>query len=175
MVVLCMNRGRFALFASAAVAAACCCSPASARDKPRPSLSLDPITARTLLAPVEDARASVPGYRLDPNAQAAGQRARLSIDLGDATLFAIGGKLNRPPAPTGPLDGGHARALGQRRDSGKVYGVGITRNVRGFDLGATYQFSKLSAEQPDSDSQLRDGGPGRSHSLRATARIRFRP
>jgi hypothetical protein len=175
MVDPCMNRGRFAVCASAAVAAACCCSPASAKDKPRPSLSLDPITARTLLAPVEDARASAPAYRLDPNTPASGQRARLSIDLGEATVFAISGKLNRPPAPTGPLDGGHARALGQSRDSGKVYGLGITRNVRGLDLGATYQFSKLSAEQPQTGSEMRDGGPGRSHSLRATARIRFRP
>lgn len=171
-----MNRIRFAGWVSVAVAAACGCSPALAKDDPRPSLSLDPIVAHNLLAPIEEARNPPPAYRLDPNGEAAsGQRARLSLDLGDATLFAITGKLNRQPAPAGPLDGSHARALGQRRDSGKVYGVGVTRNVRGFDLGAAYQFSKLSAEQPDSDSQLRDGGPGRSHSLRATARIRFRP
>jgi hypothetical protein len=170
-----MNRDRFAGLAMAASVAAVAAAPAAAKDSPSPSLSIDPITARNLLAPVEDGRAAAPGYRLDPNGPASGQRARLSIDLGEATVFAITGKLNRQPTPTGPLDGGHARALGQRRDSGKVYGLGVNRNVRGFDLGATYQFSKLSAEQPPSGGELGDGGPGRSHSLRATARIRFRP
>lgn len=170
-----MNRGRLAGWAIGAIAAGCCCSPALAKDDPRPSLSIDPIVAHTLLAPVEEARSPTAAYRLDPLGQAAvGQRARLSIDVGDATLFAITGKLNRQRAPAGPLDGSHARALGQRRDSGKVYGVGLTHNVRGVDLGATYQYSKLGAEQADSESRLRDDGPGKSHSLRATARIRFR-
>ena len=159
-----------------ALGAACCCSPAFAKDDRAPSLSFDPIVARNLLAPVEDARNPAASYRLDPLGQAAaGQRVRLSIDVGDATLFAITGKLNRQRTPAGPLDGSHARALGQRRDGGKVYGAGVTRNLRGVDLSATYQYSKLSAEQPDADSQSRDGGPGKSHSLRATARIRFRP
>ena len=170
-----MNRGRFAGWAIGALGAGYCCSPALAKDDPRPSLSIDPIVAHTLLAPVEEARSPTAAYRLDPLGQAAvGQRARLSIDVGDATLFAITGKLSRQRAPAGPLDGSHARALGQRRDSGKVYGVGVTHNVRGVDLGATYQYSKLSAEQADSDSRLRDDGLGKSHSLRATARIRFR-
>lgn len=170
-----MNRGCFIHWASAALAAACCGAPALAKDNPKPGLSIDPIVARTLLAPVDEAR-SLPSsdYRLDPNAGAVtGQRARLSVELGDATLFAITGRLKRQPAPVGPLDGGHASALGERRDSGKVYGLGITRAVRGVELGATYQYSKLRAEQPD--SEFRDGGPGRSHSLRATARIKFRP
>jgi hypothetical protein len=170
-----MNRGCFAGLAIAASVAAGLGAPAAAKDAPTPSLSVDPITARTLLAPVEEGRAPAAAYRLDPNAPATGQRARLSIDLGEATIFAITGRLNRQPAPTGPLDGGHARALGQRRDSGKVYGLGVARTVRGFDIGATYQFSKLRAEQPMPDGDLGDGGPGRSHSLRATARIRFRP
>lgn len=157
-----------------ALGAACCCSPAMAKDDPAPSLSFDPIVARTLLAPVEDARNPAAAYRLDPLGEAAaGKRIRLSVEVGDATLFAITGKLDRRSAPSGPLEGSHARTLGPKRDSGKVYGGGVTRNVRGIDLSATYQYSKLSAEQPDSD--LRDGGPGKSHSLRATARIRFKP
>jgi hypothetical protein len=174
-VVPSMNRGRFAALAITALVAVCACSSAQAKDDPKPSLSFDPIVARSLLAPVEDASSPTAAYRLDPLGQAAvGQRARLSIDVGDATLFAITGKLNRQRAPAGPLDGSHARALGQRRDGGKVYGVGVTHNVRGIDLGATYQYSKVSAEQADTDSRLRDDGPGKSHSLRATARIRFR-
>ena len=51
-----MNRGRFAGWAMGALGAASCCSPALAKDDPGPSLSLDPIVARSLLAPVEDAR-----------------------------------------------------------------------------------------------------------------------
>lgn len=169
-----MNRGRFAGLTITALAAVCGWAPAQAKDDPRPSLSFDPITARNLLAPIEEARGPLAAYRLDPGGHtAAGQRARLSVDVGDATLFAITGKLNRQRAAAGPLDGNHARALGQRSDGGKVYGLGVTRNVRGVDLGASYQYSKLSAEQPD--SELRDGGPGKSHSLRATARIRFKP
>jgi hypothetical protein len=169
-----MNRGCFIRLAIAALAAAGCGDPAMAKDAPKPSLSIDPIAARTLLAPVDEARGLPPGYRIDANAEAArGQRAKLSVELGDATLYAITGRLKRQPAPAGPLDSGHARALGQSRDSGKVYGLGVTRAVRGVELGATYQYSKLRSEQ--ADSEFRDGGPGRSHSLRATARIRFRP
>jgi hypothetical protein len=163
--------------ACAALAAACGGAPALAKDDPKPSLAIGPIVARNLLAPIEEPpdRPSI-GYRLDPNADAAsGQRARLSIELGDATLFAITGRLTRQPAPAGPFEAGQARALSQRRDTGKVYGAGIARSFRGIELGATYQYSKLHSEQPASDSEARDAGPGRSHSLRATARIRFRP
>ena len=150
--------------------------PASAKDAPKPSLSIDPIVARTLLAPVDEARGVPPGYRLDPGPDPAfGQRARLSVEVGDATVFAITGRLSRQPLPSGPLDAGHARALGQRRDSGKVYGAGVSRSFHGIDLSATYQYSKVTADQPDMHSEAGDGAPGRSHSLRATARIRFRP
>ena len=132
-----MNRGRFAGWAMGALGAASCCSPALAKDDPGPSLSLDPIVARSLLAPVEDARNPAAAYRLDPlGLAAAGQRVRLSVDVGDATLFAITGKLNRQRTAAGPLDGSHARALGPKRDGGKVYGAGVTRNVRGVDVGS---------------------------------------
>ncbi len=159
-----------------AIAAACGSVPALAKDSPKPTLSIDPISARGLLAPVDDARPHSPAYRLDPGLDpATGQRAQLSLELGDSTLFAITGRLSREASPTGPLDPGHARVLGQRRlDSGKVYGAGVARSVRGVDLSATYQYSKISAEQPESDAKLDDDGPGKSHSLRATARIRFR-
>lgn len=158
-----------------AIAIACGSVPALARDAPRPGLSIDPISARSLLAPVEDGRRHSPAYRLDPGLDSAtGQRARLSLEVGDSTLFAITGRLSREAVPTGPLDPGHARVVGQRRtDSGKVYGAGVAHRVRGIDLTATYQYSKISAEQPESDAKLQDDGPGKSHSLRATARIRF--
>jgi hypothetical protein len=170
-----VNRKRIAGFALAA-AAACCSASALAKDAPKPSLTLDPITARTLLAPVEDVRNLAPVYRLDPGPEpAAGQRARLSVELGDSTLFAITGRLSRQLGPPGPLKAGHARALGLKRgDSGKVYGAGISRTIRGVDVSATYQYSKLSREQPEG-SEAGIDGLGRSHSLRATARIRFRP
>ena len=157
-----------ALFGAAAAA------PAVAGDPPTPSLTFEPIVASGPLSPVEEARSRA--YRLDPGlGQATGQRAKLSLEVGDSTLFAITGKLARKAVPTGPLDPGHARALGQRRDSGKVYGAGVARHVSGVDLSATYQHSKLGAEQPGHDDGLKPDGPGKSHSLRATARIRFRP
>ena len=170
-----MNRERIAAF-GVAVAAACCSAPALAKDPPKPSLTLDPIMARSLLAPVDDARALAPAYRLDPGLEpASGQRARLSVEVGDSTLFAITGRLNRRPGPPGPLEAGHARALGLKRsDSGKVYGAGISRTIRGVDVSAAYQYSRLSDEQPG-DGEAGIGGLGRSHSVRATARIRFRP
>lgn len=168
-----MNRGRTGWLCCALIAAACSL-PVHAKDALRPSLSLDPVVARNLLAPV-DARGPASSWRLDPGLDpASGQRARLSFEVGDSTLFAITGRLNRQPGAPGPLDNGHAKALGLRRaDSGKVYGAGVSRKLGGIDVSATYQYSKLSAEQPADDSQSANGGPGRSHSLRATARIRF--
>ena len=159
MKLLCAGLSAFA--ASAAVA-----------KDPVPTLSLDPIVARGLLSPVDDAR-SASDYRLDPGLQPSdGQRAKLSIEVGKATMFAITGRLKREAAPSGPLDPGDARALSPRRDSGKVYGAGVSANVLGMDVSATYQYSKLSAEQGSPDTFA--DTPGRSHSLRATARLRFR-
>ena len=171
-----MNRERIAVWVLAAIAAASGSVSALAKDTPKPGLTIDPITARHLLAPVEERRGPLFSYRLDPGLEpSSGQRAKLSLELGDATLFAITGRLDRQPSVTGPLDSGHARALGQRRDKGKIYGGGVSHNVRGVDLSATYQYSKISAEQPQRDSEFRDDGPGKSHSVKATARIRFKP
>ena len=56
-------------------------------------------------------------------------------------------------------------------DSGRVYGAGVERRVGPVDLSATYQYSRIGAgEEGDSLSD----GHAKSHSLRATARIRFR-
>lgn len=159
-----------------AAAGALLATPAAGREEPVvPTVAIEPIEARNLLAPVEDARTKSPAYRLDPGlGHASGNRARLSLDVGDSTLFAITGRLSRQRGAIGPLDEGHARVLGQRRDSGKVYGAGISRTVRGIDVSATYQYSKVSAEQAGGGEAI-DGGPGKSHSLRATARVRFTP
>ncbi len=150
-------------------------TPALAKDDPRPSLSIDPVVARSLLSPVDEAR-GMPGYRFDPGFDpATGGRARLSLEVGSASVFAITGRLSRPPQAVGPLDSGHAKILGPRRDSGKVYGGGVSGRVQGVDLSATYQYSKINPGELERDSEAGDDGPGRSHSLRATARIRFRP
>lgn len=162
--------------ALAALAGACVAGTASAQDKPRsPSLAIEPIVARNLLAPIEEKGSPPPVYRVDQAIEADGHRARLNVPVGDSTLFAITGKLTRRPDALGPLDERHAKALGQRRTDSKVYGAGIERNLGGVDLSATYQYSKLRAEQPQYEGQARTDGMGRSHSLRATARIRFRP
>jgi hypothetical protein len=160
-----------------AVAACCCAAAAQAKEAPQPRLSLDPIVARNLLAPIDEARGQAGAYRVDPGLEpATGQRARLSVEVGDSTLYAITGRLSRQPVPPGPLDAGHAKALGLKRpESGKVYGAGVSRTIRGVDVSATYQYSRISAEQPVDDSLARGDGPGKSHSLRGTMRIRFRP
>lgn len=170
-----MNRERTAVWAFAAIAAASAAAPAVGKDAPKPSFSVAPISAPNLLAPVEEDRGELTTYRLDPGLDAAaGQRARLSLDVGDATVFAITGRLNRQPSATGPLPSADARLIGQRRDSGKIYGAGVTHQVRGVELSGTYQYSKVTA-QPQSDREQWDDGPGKSHSLKATARIRFKP
>ncbi len=172
-----VNRERKTVRAMAAVAACCCAAAAQAKDAPKPSLSIEPIVARTLLAPVDDAGKAAAGYRLDPGIEpASGKRAKLSVEVGDSTVYAISGRLERRPGPPGPIDPGHAGALGMKRsDSGKVYGAGISRKVGGVDVSATYQYSKISAENPAGDVLARGDGPGKSHSLRGTMRIRFRP
>ena len=171
-----MNRERRRVLPIAA-ALACCSAPVAAKDPPQPSLTLDPIVARSLLAPVDEARGLAGSYRLDPGIDpASGQRARLSIEVGESTLYAITGRLSRQPGPPGPLDAGHAKALGLKRpDSGKVYGAGDSGIIRGVNVGATYQYSKISAENPAGDGLANGDGPGKSHSLRGTMRIRFRP
>ena len=163
--------------ALAALAAACFGASAHAKDAPKPSLTIDPVVVRNLLAPLDDARSPGAGYPLDPGLDPArGQRARLSLDVGGSTVFAITGRLDRKAGPPGPLEAGHAKTLGLRGgDSGKVYGGGINHKIGGVDLSATYQYSKIRAEQGSDDNRAIDGGPGKSHSLRATARIRFTP
>lgn len=176
MVDSAVNREPFSRIALAAAVAGCAV-PALAKEPPKPNLSIDPIVARTLLAPVDEVRSQAGTYRLDPGLDPAfGQRARLSVEVGESTVYAITGRLSRQPGPPGPLDAGHAKALGIKRpDSGKVYGAGISRHVGGIDVNATYQYSKISAENPAGDDLARGDGPGKSHSLRGTMRIRFRP
>ena len=158
-----------------ALAGAAAAYPAIAKD-PKPTLFIDRIAAHNLLAPLEDEGAPLPRYRIDPSGGAAiGTRARLSIPVAGSTLFAITGKLTRRAEPVGPIDQRHARVLGQRRsDGGKVYGAGFERSLGGIDFGNSYQYSKLRAEEPQLEG-ANTGGLGRSHSMRATARVRFRP
>lgn len=171
-----MTLGWRSRLAFSAVAVAAFAAPGLAKDKPKaPSLAIDPIVARNLLAPVEKEGVGPIGYRLDHAVNAVqGQRARLNVPVGESTLFAITGKLTRRPDTLGPIDERHAGALGQRRSGSKVYGAGIERHLGGVGVSATYQYSKLRAEDPQFDGQARSDGMGRSHSVRATARIRFR-
>ena len=167
-----MNRGVELRLACVAAATACASAAVYAKDAPAPSVSIDPIIAQSLLAPVEDESQSTRSFRLDPGIDpAGGQRAKLSVDLGKTTLFAITGRLQRKYVTAGPLERADARLIGQGRDSGKVFGGGVSRTFHGVDLSATYQYSKIRTEQAETDSIA--GGPGRSHSLRATARIRL--
>jgi len=114
-----------------------------------------------------------PAWRLERDGDAVtGKRARLSVPLGSTTVFALGGKLARRTgsALPDPVEGPTPLA-GRKMDGGRVYGAGVERRVGPVDVSATYQYSRVSAgEAGDAIGSDR----AKSHSLRATARIRFR-
>ena len=177
-----MNRGMARRWLAAAAAA--CAAPAFAQPAPAtPVLSIEQVSSPRLLGafdlvnahatpdPAESSRAE--RYRLDPPPGAAtGKRAKLSIAIGKSTLFAIAGKASRNRArPALELTAGVAS---RPSGGGKSYGAGIERRIGKFELGAVYQYSKIAAEQADVANAPRLDGD-KSHNLRATARIRFRP
>lgn len=174
-----------------ACAGACAISAAPALAKgPPASLNIAPITGSSLLSPIEEKRPAPslrlsiidaeraglleePAWRLERDGDpVTGKRAKLSLPVGSTTVFAIGGKLTRRTGSTlpDPVEGPSGTAS-RKMDSGRVYGAGVERRVGPVDLSATYQYSRISAgETGDSLSD----GHAKSHSLRATARIRFR-
>ena len=181
-----MNRGRSARWLAAIAAFAFAAPAVGQQSGTAPSLSIDDASAPRLLSALDLAATSGAAqpagsistradrlYRLEPGPEAAtGKRAKLSVAVGSATLFAIAGKLERNkgrPAPE--LAAGGAQ---RRPGSGKVYGAGIERRVGKFELGAVYQYSKLNADQPETTNAPRLTGD-KSHNLRATFRVRFRP
>lgn len=182
-----MNRGRFAHWLAAAAAAACAGPAAGQAGSGTPSLSIEQVESPRLLGAFDLANAPAIAdtarsdaahagrlYRLDPPpVGSAGKRAKLSVSIGKSTLFAIAGKANRNRARPAPelSTGIAARPTG----GGKTYGAGIERRVGAFELGAVYQYSKVAAEQADIANAPRLGSGEKSHNVRATARIRFRP
>ena len=170
----------------AAAAAAACAAPGIAQQSAAaPSLSIEDVSAPRLLGALDLAAAPGPIqadgsvstradrlYRLDPGHEAAtGKRAKLSVAIGNATLFAIAGKLSRKSSRPAPET---VAALPARQPAGgKVYGAGIERRLGAFELGAVYQYSKANAEAADTNTPRLSGD--KSHNLRATLRVRFRP
>jgi hypothetical protein len=164
-------------------------APALAKGAP-PSLSIAPITGSSLLAPIEDKRPAPslrlsiidaervglleePAWRLEHDGDpVTGKRAKLSLPVGSTTVFAIGGKLTRRTGSTlpDPVEG-PSGLTSRKMDSGRVYGAGVERKLGPFDVSATYQYSRISAGE--AGDGLGDGH-AKSHSLQATARIRFR-
>ena len=174
-----------------AVAGAILAAPASAKDAPkRPYVTIEAIEAPSLLSATEEKRSKPslrlsiidaeraglleePAWRLERDGDpVTGKRARLSLPVGSTTVFAIGGKLTRRTGSTlpDPVEGPSGLA-GHKMDSGRVYGAGVERKIGPFDVNATYQYSRVSAGE---DGEGIAGGHAKSHSLRATARIRFR-
>ena len=180
-----MNRGRPAQWLAVAAATACA-SPAAAQSAPAtPSLSIEQVSSPRLIGAFDLANPPGPAdpggsvstrgerqFRLDPPpGGATGKRAKLSVAIGKSTLFAIAGKVNRNRARLAPeLTAGAPRQSG----GGKTYGAGIERRVGAFELGALYQYSKISADQAET-TDARFGGGDKSHNVRATLRVRFRP
>ena len=174
-----------------AAAGAAWAAPAAAREPPKgPSVAIGAIEARGLLSTIEEQRAppsprlsiidaeragllEEPAWRLERDGDpATGKRAKVSLPIGSTTVFAISGKLNRRTGPTmpDPVEG-PVPLTDRKMDSGRVYGGGIERRVGPFELSAAYQYSRISDAGGD-DGMLERRA--HSHSVRATARIRFR-
>jgi hypothetical protein len=183
-----VNRGRIC-WSACAIGCAIASTPAVAKDPP-PSLSIEPIRGASLLSPVEEARPAPslrlsivdaeraglleePAWKLERDGDpVTGKRAKLSVPLGSTTVFALGGKLARRTGSTlpDPIEGPSA-LTGRKMDSGRVYGAGVERRLGPVDVSATYQFRRVGAgDAGDAIGSDR----AKSHSLRATARIRFR-
>jgi hypothetical protein len=161
-----------------------------------PKLIFEPITAHNLLAPVDtlttnSSRLHIlnvepsglvepPPYRLERDGDlVTGNRARLSVAVGETRLFAVSGKLARRerPGPPDPVDVGRTSALGPRRlESGRLYGGGIERTFGPVDLSAAYQYSRINGADldPTSDeSAMQIDDKSTSHSFMLRARMRF--
>jgi len=179
------------VFAGAASAA-----PGFAKDTAQAKLEFQPIFASYLLAPAEpqtsprpprvsllDAeRAGLlepPPYRLDREGDTVtGKRAKLSVAVGNARVFAVSGKLSRRERLGSP-DAGEASAnvLGPRKlESGRLYGGGLERKFGPVDLSAAYQYSRINGAQLDptsDDDALGIDDKSQSHSVQVRAQIRF--
>jgi hypothetical protein len=178
-----------------AAAGAISAAPAAARAVPkdgpkRPVVAIEGIHATGLLSTVEEEHPSPslrlsiidadraglleqPAWRIERDGNpVTGKRAKLSLPVGSTTVFALGGKLTRRTGSTlpDPVEGPSPLAS-RKMDSGRVYGAGVERHVGRFDLSATYQYSRIS--RGEAGDSLSDGH-AKSHSLQASARIRFR-
>ena len=176
-----------------AAAGAIWAAPAAGQVTPKgPSIIVETIEARGLLSPAEKMRPAPshrlsiidaervglleePAWRIEGDRDpVTGKRAKLSLPIGSTTVFALGGKLARRTGSTmpDPVEGPVPRA-GHKMDGGRVYGAGVERRFGPIEVGATYQYSRISGGAGD-DGMAASDGPGRSHSARATVRIRFR-
>lgn len=134
-------------------------------------------------APAVEGLVAPPRYVVGREGSAStGKRATLSVDLGETRLFAVGGKL-RPRERAGAdevIAVSDARSIGARKlESGKLYGGGVQRRLGPVEVGAEYQFSTISATDLDPSSQRGSlyevdlDGSRRSHSVKASAKLRF--
>lgn len=162
--------------------------------KPIPSLNLSDIgaplfvpregKARPVARLTEPATAGLvapPRYVIGREGSAAtGKRATLSIAIGETRLFAIGGKIpaRQRAGLTAEAASDARTSAPQKLESGRLYGGGIERKVGAFELGAQYQFSTINGQELDPTADGRAFGididdKSKSHSVRATARLRF--
>jgi hypothetical protein len=175
-----------------AAAGAAWAGTAPAREAPKgPSVAIDAIEARGLLSSIHEQRAppslrlsiidaeragllAEPAWRIERDGDpVTGTSARFSLPVGSTTIFAVSGKLHRRIGSTlpDPVEG-PSPLTSRKMDSGRIYGGGVERTIGPVELSAAYQYSRISGENAD-DSMLERRA--RSHSARATARIRFRP
>ena len=174
-----------------AAAGAVWAAPSAAREAPKgPSVAIGAIEARGLLSTIEEQRSppslrlsvvdaeragllAEPAWRLERDGNAVtGKRVKLSLPVGSTTVFATSGKLSRRTGPTmlDPAEG--TMPLNNRKmDSSRTYGAGVERSVGPFEVSAAYQYSRIGGDSADDGMVERRA---RSHSVQATARIRFR-
>ena len=143
----------------------------------------DPSAQMSTAVPSVDGLIDPPRYVLGREGSAAtGKRATLSIDVGGTRLFAVGGKL-RPRERAGldeQVAPGQSRSTAPRKlESGRLYGAGVARRLGPVELGAEYQYTRVSGAKLDPSAtgeQLYDldmDGRRKSHGVRATAKLRF--
>lgn len=141
--------------------------------KARPVARLTEPATAGLVAP--------PRYVIGREGSAAtGKRATLSVAIGETRLFAIGGKIpaRQRAGLTAEAAADARTSAPQKLESGRLYGGGIERKVGAFELGAQYQFSTINGQELDPTADGRAFGididdKSKSHSVRATARLRF--
>ena len=181
-----------------------CAKDSKLRIEPISGLSLTPFTEEAdsvlterlkLTNPSTDGLVAPPRYSLQRDgSDLTGKRARLVVPVGDNTrVVASSGKIQRRVRP-GDANGAVGIGSLGRLETGKQLGAGVEHRLGPLELGAHYQFTRITSGMIDPTGGVSERGAermmsfspaavdatmpdvdsrNRGHSLQATARIRF--